>query len=156
MRYIIIMCACLVMLGCNNNVVVQNEWEGGERPQWNETDVVTIQHNVVDTTARFDLVVDLTHTTQFKYQNLYVEVGNITPAGDTLTTPVSLELANPKGQWQGNCSGDNCSASIVLKDHFYFPQMGEYRIWVKPYMRMNPVEGVVAVAFSLQHSEGAI
>lgn len=139
----------MVVIGCGPSPVASGFWEASDSNQWSEDDVVSIKFDISDSIQRYDLMTTVNHTTDFKFQNLYVEITNQTPDGDSLSTPVSLELADTKGQWQGICSGDQCEATIVLRENFYFRKNGTYRISLRPHMRVNPVGEISAVSLSL-------
>jgi len=138
-----------LLFGCGRTALVQDQWEALDVGHWSEDDMLSINFEVKDSTQRYDLIVGLTHSTNFGFQNLYIEVSNLTPNGDTMSTPVSLELANSKGQWQGQCSDEECKATIPLRENFYFQNLGKYTITMRPHMRVNPVPDVYKASLAL-------
>lgn len=142
----------LLLIGCNNNTLVSDHWKSVDNADWTSEDTVQILIESKDSVERYDLIVEVDHTTDYPYSNLYIEVGNRTPDGDTLRTPVSLELANNKGQWQGECGGTTCKATIPLRSKFYFQDQGEYAIWVLPYMRTDSIPSINNVTLRLDRA----
>ena len=143
----------LLATACGKNTLVSDQWSSDEDSYWTSDDTVQIAINSQDSITRYDLIVELDHTTEYPFSNLYIEVGNRTPAGDTLRTPVSLELADRKGQWQGECGGNSCTATIPLRSRFYFQDQGEYQIWILPYMRTDSIPAVQEVTLRLDRAE---
>ncbi len=105
----------------------------------------------IDDTARiFNLWLDVEHSPQYAWQNLYVQIRSYLPDGKIDTQVLSLELADESGHWQGHQRGKIIRAPILLQDSFYFPDTGQYRIEIDQYMRINPVRDVQALQLRLE------
>ena len=116
---------------------------------WSQEDILEMNFSISDTTEIYDLSVTIDHSTDYAWENLYIKLHNLFPNGDTLSREVSLDLANKKGQWQGECSGSTCRATVDLQTSFFFPQKGNYRIWLEQYMREVNLEHVQRVHLGL-------
>jgi gliding motility-associated lipoprotein GldH len=143
----------VLLVSCAEKPLTEASWEANGDSGWTSEDRLTLDFDVPDSTSRYDLILKISHSTAYSWENLYIQVGNITPDKDTMMTPVSLELANKKGQWQGDCTSSTCKAEIVLQDHFFFSKPGSYTIWAEPYMRINPVPEIQSVSLGLYPSE---
>ena len=139
----------ILFMGCTEKPLTEASWEASDDSGWTSEDRLTLNFDVKDSTARHDLVLKILHSKDYSWENLYIRVGNITPESDTMMAPVSLELANKKGQWQGDCSSSTCTAEVVLQEHFFFSKPGSYTIWVEPYMRINPIPEIQSVSLGL-------
>lgn len=120
---------------------------------WTYSDTLDLSFDISDTTDIYDLSLTVEHSEDYPWENLYVKVHNVFPDNDTLSRPVSLELADRRGQWQGDCSGSMCEAVIDLQRSVYFPQTGRYQIWVEQFMRQDSIPGIKSVKISLNKAE---
>ena len=150
MKWLIIILPVL-FISCGPNklaeakINVEDGWHDGEQ--------LSINFNSTDSSQVYDLVLDVKHSTEYAFQNLYIKVTNDLPDGSGNERIVSLELADKKGKWEGKCSGKKCTAEIPLQERFYFPQVGDYTITVEPYMRTEVVEQLISVQLSVVENE---
>lgn len=120
---------------------------------WSYDDDLSLDFNISDTTEIYDLTLTVEHSTDYPWENLYIRIQNIFPGGDTMTRPLSLELADKRGQWQGECSGSECEARIDLQRSVYFPKKGNYHIAIDQFMRQDSIPGINALKLALYRSE---
>lgn len=135
-----------VIYGCGPNPIVENEITFSETG-WSDAQPLSTSFTIQDTTAVYDLVLELTHTTDYPHQNVYTKIKTTFPDGKILDKTVSLELASKAGRWFGNCGSSSCSIQIPIQQNAYFNQPGQYSITVEPYMRVDPIEGLEQLAF---------
>jgi len=131
---------CLLLTSCTDNTVYESEIETGE--DWSYYEVMKHTIDVKDKEVLYSLEFDLKHSESFSYQNLYVNITTNYPNGKSVTDEVSLQLANKRGQWSGNCSGDKCSVTLVLQDGFRFDQTGSHTITIAQYSREEVLDGI--------------
>ena len=143
----------ILLSSCGEQAVAVSEITT-EDDSWTYDQHVRIDFNVTDTTDLYDLSIEVTHGTEYQWQNLYVQIQNIFPNGDTMRRNVSLELADKKGQWQGDCSGERCEAVIDLQSKFFFPQEGNYSIMTEQFMREDSIRGIESVRLRLSRHNG--
>lgn len=122
---------------------------------WSQDDNLKMSFQISDTTEIYDLRLSVEHSLEYAWENLYIRINNRFPDGDTLRQVVSLDLANKKGEWQGDCGGGHCKADIDLQSSFFFPQQGEYEIWVEQFMRVPNVEGIESIDLALYTTAAA-
>jgi len=132
----------LALAACGGPAVLNEaswKWKDGN---WIHGDVRSMTFDVQDTTVTYRLDLDVTHTTDYGYQNLYVRTVTNYPSGKAVTSVTSLELAEKDGTWAGDCSGKTCSLRLPLQAHFTFPEPGHYTWSIEPYMRTDTVRGI--------------
>ncbi len=140
--------AIFLLTSCSQKAVVEVELVNSDK-FWSQEDILEMNFSISDTTEIFDLAITIDHSTDYAWENLYIKVHNLFPDGDTLSREVSLDLADKKGQWQGDCSTSSCQAVIDLQTSFFFPQTGDYRIWIEQYMREVNLEHIHRVHLAL-------
>lgn len=128
--------------------------EKGELPSdgWKFADTLSYDFKIEDTAARYNIQLDVEHSPEYNYQNLYLQIFTQFPDGKQLDQTLSIDLADNKGGWYGNCSGSTCNLQVVLQQNAIFDRMGDHTLKITQYMRHEPVEGVHAVSLVLDQA----
>ncbi len=137
------------MAGCGESFAWEQEYELPEAG-WYWTDTLFFSFEIADTNRVYDMLLELEHTTDYGFQNLYVRIHTSLPDGTARTDLLSLEMADKQGRWLGDCSSKRCHLRIPVQQHIFFPLPGTYRLAIEQYTRRNPVEGIEAVALRLR------
>ena len=120
---------------------------------WTYADSLGFEFEVVDTTARYDLVMTLAHSPEFANENLYTLIRTTYPDGRVVSDQVNLSLADTYGNWHGACSGETCTLDIELQRGARFDESGSYRLSVHQYSRIDSLAGVSGVGLRVSPSE---
>lgn len=146
----------LLLAGCADNVVFQEDaqtpngdWERG----WNPT----FAFDVKDTMTTHDVYLDLRHTGDYPFSNLYAFVTLTSPDGRKTVDTVECTLADPTGRWygkgQGFISSDRFQAHVLYKLHNRFPRSGRYSLTLEQAMRVEKLQGIIDVGVSVERSK---
>ena len=149
LRYIIYFCL-LSHWACNNGTLYE-ETKTIPAP-WKYADKVAFDYEVKDTTKAYDLLVNISHTDNFAYENIYMMITTIFPGGDSTRNPLSLQLAGPDGQWQGSCSGQTCELLIPVSSGAYFKKPGTYSLIFEQYSREEGLTGIEQLGLTISES----
>lgn len=145
---IIAFLASLMMYYSCSNVVFEKELVI-ENEEWTYEDSLTFGFEIHDTLSPYSLLLNISHTPEYGFQNLYVQMHTTFPSGKMEKQLVSLELANQAGVWNGKCSGRNCSVEIPLREKTKFRETGQYSLSIEQYMRKSPLAGLKSMKLSL-------
>lgn len=107
------------------------------------------QYRIQDTTKAYDLILNVTHSTDFASQNFYVKLYTTLPAGTVDTQQLSLQLAGEFGAWLGDCSSSECTLSIPLLNSVRYRSSGAYGLRVEQFSRNNPLAGIKALTLKV-------
>ena len=140
------------MTSCQPNAHFEQTYQF-ENKAWAHSDTLDFTFSIEDTTQRFDIALDIEHTTTYSKQNLYVQFHTRFPSGQRLSKLVSLELANKAGVWYGRCNADDCQVRIPLQNNAYFNEPGTYTITVEQYTREKDLPGVHAMGLAILPSQ---
>lgn len=151
MKYLIIFVLALTIASCNTKEVY-NHTHTVKGP-WVFADSLVYDYVITDTIVPYNLVLTVNHSNEYPYENLYINATTIFPDGYRTTNPVSLELADDHGQWQGQCSGQKCKAVIEIAQKAYFEKMGKYRLVLEQFSRMDSLPGIQAIQLQILQSE---
>jgi len=132
----------LTLLGCGPKEVFEKEVDLGE--DWSYDEVMSFEIDVTDTTQLYDLHFELSHSSYFTYQNLYVLISTTYPDGTEIKDQVSLQLADKLGEFNGNCSGEKCMVNIVLQENFRFQNKGMHIIAIAQHSRKEVLKEIFA------------
>lgn len=144
---------CLLLTSCGESYIFEKTLAVPDG-NWRYDQPLDFDFEIPDTSARYDLLLDVQHAGDYGFQNLYVQFHTTFPSGKAETQLVSLELAAQTGIWNGECSGNSCTVQIPLQVNAIFQELGTHRISVEQYMRKNPLPGVEGMTLKImQHGE---
>ncbi len=136
---------------CGSKYVI-NQTHDIPDAKWAYADSLRYEFSIADTLKIYDLVLKLRHGTDFRFQNLYVQIQTQFPDGQRFRKPVSLELANAAGEWQGICNANACTIEIPIQQGAYFNQAGNYAITIEQYMRESPLTAVESITLQIRET----
>ncbi len=125
---------------------------------WSSTFTPGFTFTMNDTVRQHDVFIDVRHTTEYPFQDMYIFVTLEGPGGRTTTDTVDLLLADPSGRWSGDGLGfihaDRYHAHVLYRYRNRFPRAGEYTVTLQQAMRRDPLPGVIDVGVSIERSAG--
>jgi gliding motility-associated lipoprotein GldH len=113
-----------------------------ENGLWSYEDTLSYSFPAGDSARFYKMILEITHTVDFKYQNLYLQIHTRFPSGKSTKQVLSIELAEQSGAWLGKCRGKSCKLRIPLIEKMKFPEVGSYTLNIEQYMRESPVAGI--------------
>lgn len=145
--------AGLLLAGCSRHVVFQADaqapggaWARAWKPQF--------AFDISDTVAQRDLYLDIRHTGDYPFSNIYLFTTLEGPAGLVFTDTVECTLADPAGRWYGKGTGfifsDRFQAHVLYRMNNRFPQAGRYVLTLEQAMRTEQLEGIIDVGISVE------
>lgn len=108
---------------------------------------------IADTVNGHDVFIDLRHTGDYAFSDLYLFVTVNGPGLPQARDTVECLLADPSGHWYGRGSGYIKSARVLYKRDKRFPRKGRYSIRLEQAMREDPLEGVIDVGIGVEKSQ---
>ena len=153
-RTLIALLPCALLIGCAEEVVFQEDartpngtWERGWDPSFS--------FEVSDTVSPHNVYLDIRHTGDYPFSNLYTFVDLQGPDGRSLTDTVECTLADPSGRWYGKGLGfinsDRFEAHVLYRMGNRFPRKGRYTLTLRQAMRTEALPGVIDVGISVEH-----
>ncbi len=120
---------------------------------WSYEDTLRFDFEIEDTAQLYTLSLEVEHSDEYPFQNLYVRIHTGYPNGESSVQLVSLELAEKTGVWLGKCRGSTCRLRIPIQSKTYFNQPGTYTLALEQYMRRSPLPGLKGFTFRVEPSE---
>lgn len=154
------MLACTLLLAaCGSGVVFQADtpiangaWDSAFKPEFT--------FEITDTVSKHDVYIDVRHTGDYAYSDLYLFIDLAGPGGRTMRDTVECLLADPMGRWLGKGTGfifasRTHDAKVLYRLGNRFPAAGRYTIRIEQGMRDDPLPGIIDVGVSIEQSRNS-
>ena len=122
---------------------------------WTYANIPEFEVNIEDINAKYNLLLDITHHTDFRYQNIYIKFYAIDPTGQEAVTQIPVDFANKGGVWFGDCNDEWCHLEGFLQKGIEFSEAGKYIFKLEQYMRIEHLEGIQSIGCLLYTSDAA-
>jgi gliding motility-associated lipoprotein GldH len=124
----------VVLFSCDPNKRFES-FENLKDMQWDIHQPVSFQTTITDTTEACNVIVQVRHTPQYPFQNLYLFLTTEYPDGNRSRDSLMFYLFQPDGKPMGKCLGDYCDASFLFRQNVRFPMRGPYTFQLEHTMR---------------------
>lgn len=117
---------------------------------WAVADKKPFEVDATDTLALLNFYINLRHTTDYRYRNIFLFVDTFFPDGTQSKDTIEIILADQKGEWFGKGIGDIRSNQVLLKRGFSFPMKGKYKFRIEQGMREPELKGIMDVGIRIE------
>jgi len=148
MRGLLLFCSFILFYACSETPFFESKIEIPEA-NWSYEYIPSFTVPVKDTTQNHDLFLELKHSPDFSYQNLYLKINTTFPNGEIKEEQLSIDLANNLGSWIGKCKGGSCQINIYLLENFKFSDPGDYKFAFEQYSRSKELKGIQSLSFKI-------
>jgi gliding motility-associated lipoprotein GldH len=121
--------------------------------KWQYEDAKTFTVEIKDTNQHYNLFVNVRHSFQFEWRNVWVKITTTFPDGKSFDKRVNLVLSEPDGHWLGDCLGDNCDRQVSIQQNAIFPKTGKYTFKIAQDMRITPLTAIKSVGLRVEKSQ---
>ena len=142
-----IMAIGLLFTSCGDSPIYNESFDISD--PWNQTDSVIFELPAPDTSQAYALVLNVSHTTDYPFQNIYFKISTSYPSGRYTSNILNIDLADKRGVWYGDCRGQNCELSAPLREHFAFSETGIYQVTMEQFTRLDPLPGLSELELEL-------
>ncbi len=139
----------VLIWGCGESFVV-DEKTTFDQKEWSYDNVLDYKLSVTDTSKRYNLFLEIDHTTDYEFQNIYMNVYTKYPSGKEIKQPLNLDLAEVVGKWKGECKGERCKALVVLQQNTYFNELGVHYFKFEQNTRTKNLPYINSISFRVQ------
>ena len=87
-------------MACDSSRVFEKN-EDIAKSTWAYADTIGFDVPITDTTSRYNIYVNVRHTNEYEYRNLWIYAHTHFPSGKQLKTRIDLPLADNEGKWYG-------------------------------------------------------
>ena len=147
----VIVLLAMLLTACGQGIVYQSDTEVPDG-KWSQAWQPEFAFDITDTVNAHDVFIDLRHTGDYPFSDLYLFSTVTGPGLPSAHDTVECLLADPSGRWYGKGLGYIKSAHVLYKLNKRFPKAGRYSIQLEQGMRVDPLEGVIDVGISVEKS----
>jgi gliding motility-associated lipoprotein GldH len=140
--FLFVVLLATVLASCQDQSVIVDTNIELDKHNWSYTEKVRIPLSIESADIPFKLYLNLRHTSDYKYSNIFLLIHITGPDGKKITERREFKLAQPDGEWLGSGSGNLYSYQILFKEDYKFPLKGKYMIELEQNMRDNPLDHI--------------
>ena len=143
----------LIFIRCaDDKTFVLNESKEFEGQVWKQSDSLSYQVDITDTTKRYNLGMTLHHNADYTYQNIYIMIHTTFPDWKRFSKQVNIDIADKSGKWYSDCSGDDCMVEIDIQREAIFNQAGKYVFTIEQFTRDVQLENIESLGFYIENT----
>jgi len=142
----------ICLLSCNNVGAITDTSQSINSRNWSYVNRIKTPFLIEDNTARYNLFINLRHTGDYRYSNIFLKIYILSPSGKSSVERREFKLSLADGQWLGKGTGNMYSYQLPLRENFKFTEKGNYIIELEQNMRNNPLKEVSDVGLRIEKS----
>ncbi len=120
---------------------------------WTFENGLDFEFTVKDTEEHYNLVLEINHTTDYPFQNLYLKIITTYPSGKKVDDILSVDLADKSGRWFGDCNSSSCSTTVDLQKNILFKDAGKYVITFFQHTRTARLKGIKGLRLIIEEAD---
>jgi gliding motility-associated lipoprotein GldH len=151
---VVVLAGTCMLSSCDPNRLYETNTPIADQ-RWSYDDIKSYEVEVKDTNTRYNIYINIRHSFQFDWRNVYVQVGTQMPDGRKLEKRVNLPLSEADGKWFGSCLGDNCDLPVMIQHDAKFPMVGKYTFTIRQDMRANPLTNIKSIGLRIEKAATA-
>ena len=117
---------------------------------WTYANKLSYTIPIRDTQEVYNIYLNIDHSTEYAYQNIYLMVHTQYPSGKKISERLPIDFADKTGLWYGKCNKEFCQLSVNLQKDAFFDAVGDYTISIEQFMRVDSLPGIKNVALVLE------
>jgi len=149
MRFIAIFLAVCALTSCFE-MPYYSESSAVDSSGWYSADTLKFNLSIADSSQRFNSQINLSHTGDYPYSNLYLFIDITYPNSRHRVDTLECVLADKRGRWYGTGLGDMVNHRIQYLNDIAFPLNGDYEVAITHGMRSEPLEKITDLGFRIE------
>ncbi len=146
---LVAICGILTFFGCKEDFYFESN-KTITSGEWNHQDSLDFTFSIADTSTIYNLYLDINHSTEYPFQNIYLQVATLFPSGKRIKERLPIDFADKTGRWYGNCDSEWCNLRVNLQQGAFFNAIGNHTITLEQFMRVDPLPGIRELSIKLE------
>jgi gliding motility-associated lipoprotein GldH len=155
MRGLVVMLLSVVFIGCKNENRIYDQYHDFDDRVWTITDTPTFDFVVDDNTIQYTLTGHVRNAVSYPWSRIFIQYDLYDSTGKVLKESlVTHYLFDAKsGKPQGSTGiGDIFDHEVSLIEDYNFPYAGKFSLKLQQRMRVDTIEGMLAVGLRVEKS----
>ncbi|UIR55738.1 gliding motility lipoprotein GldH [Sphingobacterium sp. SRCM116780] len=140
--------ALSLFVSCDSNTII-DENVNIDNKEWTYLNKPTFKVHISDATKKYDVLLNVRHTAQYPYANLFVLVHEKGLKTKEYSYRKELKLAEEDGKWTGKSAGSLYTHQTIIHKDYVFPDTGIYQFSFEQNMRDNPLKEIHDVGLQI-------
>lgn len=140
---------CICIGGSCEQTSIINDNKPIDNKAWLNTSPPRFQFHISDKTKRYDVLMDVRHTPEYAFSNLFVLIYQRGPDKKQYTFRKEIKMARSDGKWIGKSSGSLYNNQSIIHKDYQFPDTGMYTISIEQHMKENPLKEITDVGLTV-------
>lgn len=141
--------AVILLLSCNGRQVYE-KYKKIPDYIWNLHYQVPFEFDIKDTTAVYNVYLNIRNASNYKFNNLWILVDKQNPQGIQTRSRYEFVLANPDGSWKGDGLGDIFDNHMLLEQAIRFQIVGTYTYTFQHCMRIDNLPAIMDIGLEIE------
>lgn len=121
-----------------------------DKKGWYYGEAKSFDVEILDTTMAYNLYINVRHTDEYPYNNLWLKLTTTMPDGSVQENKLNVQLSELTGEWTGNCIDGICYNSVLIQHNFALKQKGKYTFTLEQDMRLNPIPYLMDIGIKVE------
>ena len=140
-----------LLVSCNN-FRVYNKYNDIEDHTWDKDSVCFFSYNAEDTINHYDVLLNIRHNSEFRFQNLWLFTVSTDPNGNIAKDTLECYLYNQLGEPLGQDYFFVYEMPLFYMQNIKFPIKGEYKFEIYQAMRDSLLTGIESIGLTIQQN----
>lgn len=139
----------LFATACTNNEVYL-QYQSIPSEGWNKDSLCVFDIQIPDSSANYNVYVNIRNRGEYPYQNLWLFLNVISPDSLVMNDSIECYLADQRGKWLGTGVGAIVEMPVLYQQNIRFEQKGTYRYEIEHGMREDMLIGINDIGIRIE------
>ncbi len=131
LKFFLIFIVTISLTSCKDNYLGETTIFTFPDEKWEKSNILTFIYTIPEVGEKYNIYVNLRHTSAFYDKKLKLKVTAISPSGKSDSFTEVLNIKNLRGKFKSECIGDYCDLKELIKKKYAFKETGEYKIQIE-------------------------
>jgi gliding motility-associated lipoprotein GldH len=119
---------------------------------WEKQAEYYFKFKITDASVPYSIFLQIRNSDRYGYQNLWLLCEELQPGSASVKDTMECMLADDFGRWKGR--GITLFHNrFTLRDHYFFPDTGQYTIGIRHGMRDDNLTGIEDIGLSIEKAQ---
>ncbi len=131
-------CLLISLSSCDPRMIY-DEFENTGNGNWNQDEKIQFEIDIQDTISTYNVFVNIRHTKDYPFSNLYVFLTLNGPTGGVIKDTLEFQIAEASGKWTGTGFGNVKLVRKKYREAVRFARKGNYIFELEQGMRKEEI-----------------